>query len=1148
MQLGMAFNSLVAPGSGTDIEHISITIAHPLDTERFMHAWQCTVARYEVLHSRFDLGASRDPKAGKRATPASTSDSYLGQTSSEGARFEPGLVPTPEFVLAVNHLDWSGETADYLESLKAGVMREDRELGFDLSAAPPMRLTIAKHSQDSYWILWSFHHALLDGRSFPTVLGTVFELYDSDADIGRDDGREIGGNNDSSSNDSSSSVDRGFREFSAYLNGKDCSADVESWERRLAGYERSLGFKTLPVVYSLSDGLPGNFTNRLYAPTHAFSATTLTREQQSSLLQVAADSGCSLNNLIQAAWALLLMHHNSVDDVVFGTTRALRHAHPPSQDAVGLLINTVPFRVKVGNDTVLSDLLAQVKREQTDLRQLETTPLSSIQAALPDFDGPLFDTMVMFDSRTLDQRMSDGGLTDKNSRCFDYQGQTNFPVTLVAYGTPDIALNIEYDTTLLDVATGDLLLQQLCALLANFEHHLATPALSVPYLDDAEQLVLAQWNATDEAYETGLTLQQLFERQVVQTPNAPALGFDQKTLDYLTFNKQVNKLAHYLREKGVTRDSLVGIYLDRSFELLIAIYAIVKAGGAYVPFEVGAPAGRMQFMIDDADADLLLTQNHLLDDVSMIGRAEVISVDDNNAWAGYPDSNPDLINDCSDVAYMLYTSGSTGNPKGVLNEHRGIVNRLQWMQQAFALDANDAVMQKTPITFDVSVWELFWPLQVGATLSICAPDDHKDAHRLTEIVQQQNITTLHFVPSMLQLFLEDPAARLCSGLKKIICSGEALPKSLQDKVFSVLPSVELHNLYGPTEAAIDVTWWQCDKSSNLDFIPIGKPVANTQIHILDSQLNPMPVGVTGELHIAGVQVARGYHKRPELTRERFIDNPFDPSYKMYKSGDLARYLADGNIEYLGRVDFQVKLRGQRLELGEIESVLTSDDSVREAVVSVVTDPAGEQALAAYLTGRQIDLQQLENHCSSLLSSYMIPTEWVILDSMPLNSSGKVDRKTLPAPLFDSHTGPTDQQSTLAGNDDDDVATIVSIWQDILGRQDIRPDQSFFDAGGNSRLIMRLALQLSQSFGREVSVRDVMREVTVAQQASFVSDERLIGGGDIKIEAPSLGDIADPGTKAADSRIEEQRVVDQQAKRLSARNRRKTRSSRAMLDD
>ena len=489
--------------------------------------------------------------------------------------------------------------------------------------------------------------------------------------------------------------------------------------------------------------------------------------------------------------------------------------------------------------------------------------------------------------------------------------------------------------------------------------------------------MMVDFNQTTVSYPTDKTIIQLFEAQAAKTPDRVAVRYGEQDLTYAQLNCRANQLAHFLREKGVGPERLVGVFMERSLEMVISLYGILKAGGAYVPLDPEYPAERVAFMLEDTQTPVLLTQARLIEKLSSIQNLVDGQLDENaksqhselicldSEWeiiAQESTHNPVNGATAENLAYVIYTSGSTGRPKGVMNEHGGICNRLLWMQDAYPLTDGDRVLQKTPFSFDVSVWEFFWPLMFGARLVVAKPGGHKDSSYLVTLIVEQEITTLHFVPSMLQAFLLNENVEACQSLKRVICSGEALPYTLQERFFTRLEA-ELHNLYGPTEAAVDVTYWECLRESELSTVPIGRPVANTQIYLLDSQLRPVPLGEPGELHIGGVQVARGYLNRPELTAEKFIPDPFntDPTARLYKTGDLARYLPDGNILYLGRIDHQVKIRGNRIELGEIEAVLSQHPGVREAAVLAREDRPGDKRLVAYFVPDQQPVLPVTNY-------------------------------------------------------------------------------------------------------------------------------------------------------------------------------------------
>jgi amino acid adenylation domain-containing protein len=591
--------------------------------------------------------------------------------------------------------------------------------------------------------------------------------------------------------------------------------------------------------------------------------------------------------------------------------------------------------------------------------------------------------------------------------------------------------------------------------------------------------------------------------------------------------------------------------MERSVEMVVGIYGIIKAGGAYVPLDPEYPKERLTFILKDTQAAILLTQQHLTGQLPTFKEKEVICLDTD--WSAVDKENRDNpINHTrtEDIAYAIYTSGSTGKPKGAMNSHRAICNRLTWMQDTYQLTAADRVMQKTPFSFDVSVWEFFWPLLYGACLIAARPGGHQDSAYLIKLIVQQKITTIHFVPSMLKVFLEEKGLEACTSLRRVICSGEALSFKLRERFFSRL-KVELYNLYGPTEAAVDVTSWDCRHEIERSIVPIGKPIANIQIYLLGSHLQPVPIGVAGELHIGGTGLARGYTNNPELTAEKFVDfasggqggafrescppappakafdnksflgSPGGPTCvgkrltaprlfpdiqsmapfmapraaglvaegnKLYKTGDLARFLPDGNIEYLGRLDFQVKIRGFRIELEEIETVLTQHPTLREAVVVIREDLPDDKRLVGYLVPHRKPVpgvSELRNFLAEKLPGYMIPAAFVTLDTLPLTPNGKVDRRALPTPQ-----GLRPELKTVyVAPQTEAERSIVDTWKQVLQVKKVGMNDNFFDLGGHSLLMVQVHNRLREIFEQDLSIMELFQYPTVRSMAEFLTRGR-----------------------------------------------------------
>ncbi|MBB4189176.1 amino acid adenylation domain-containing protein, partial [Sinorhizobium terangae] len=596
---------------------------------------------------------------------------------------------------------------------------------------------------------------------------------------------------------------------------------------------------------------------------------------------------------------------------------------------------------------------------------------------------------------------------------------------------------------------------------------------------DERRYLLDELNRTDADYPSDLCVHELFEAQVRRAPDAVALVFEGQSISYGALNVRANRLAHHLIGLGVKPDQPVAICVERSPAMVVGLLAILKAGGAYLPLDPAYPSSRLRQVLDDAAPRLMLCDaaGRKALGAEAIASLSVVDLSDGElSWADQPADDPDpraLGLTSSHLAYIIYTSGSTGTPKGAQNEHRAIINRLTWMQQAYALKATDVVLQKTPFGFDVSAWEFFWTLLEGASLVLAPPAAHKDPDALIDLIINQRITTAHFVPSMLVSFIDARGVDRCTSLQRLLCSGEALPASLVRKAGRVLPWTGLHNLYGPTEAAIDVTAWNCPDDFDGAIVPIGRPISNTRIYLLDGHGQPVPFGAVGELYIGGAGVARGYLNRPELTAERFIASAFVEGDRLYRTGDLARYLPDGNLEFLGRNDDQVKIRGFRIEPGEIAARLCEHALVADAAVVARQDETGDKRLVAYVVAQRTDgpdeadgaalAGALRAHLGARLPDYMVPAAFVRLDVLPLTANGKLDRKALPVPDDDAYA-----RRAYAAPQGAVETLLAGIWAELLGIERVGRHDNFFELGGHSLLAVQLMERLRrQSLGVEV---------------------------------------------------------------------------------
>ncbi|MEV0948718.1 amino acid adenylation domain-containing protein, partial [Rhodococcus sp. NPDC049939] len=851
----------------------------------------------------------------------------------------------------------------------ARLLDEDRFASFDLTRPPLVRLLLIRTEPARYVLAMTNHHIILDGWSMPLLVRELLVDY--------------------AAGDSTTAFVEppSFRTYLDWLAHRDLDASRRAWDCALAGFEEAT--LLAPGVSAVRNDVPAEIDINL--PDNIIGELTA----------FVARLGVTVNTVIQAGWGLLLSRLLSRDDIVFGATVSGRPPQLPEVESIlGLFINTVPIRVRLDPDETLAQLLTRLQAEQASLVEHHHLGLGEIQSCVGL--GNLFDTLSVFESYPVDKSgLADTDIAGMRVTMLDVRDATHYPLTLLSIQEPHLRLSLRYQPGLFDHDTAATAAGRLTGILEAIVNDAGTTVGGLDLFTPGErELVLETWNTTSHTVPH-TTLADLFADQVIRTPDAPAVVFDRTVLSYAEFDARTNRLARYLIGAGVGPESLVGVALTRSVDLLVAIYAVVKSGGAYVPIDPDQPAERIAHVVAIAEPALILTCT--VDRVKLPASVEALALDvlDVSEHSAHPIGDGDRVASLrpGNPAYVIFTSGSTGEPKGVTVPHEGIVNRLLWMQQRYPIGPKDAVLQKTPTTFDVSVWELFWPLQTGARVVVAEPDGHREPRYLERVIRERSVTTVHFVPSMLEVFLAGADVAGCDSLRQVFTSGETLAPATATRLHRV-SDAQLHNLYGPTEASVDVTSYETGPGESV--VPIGGPVWNTRVYVLDARLQPVPVGVAGELYLGGVQVARGYVGRADLTAERFVADPFGgPGARLYRTGDLVRWSREGNLEFLGRTDFQVKVRGLRIELGEIESVLVADDAVSQAVVVVHEGEFGQQ-LVGYVVpaaGCTVEVEAVRAAVGKRLPRYMVPDAVVVLEVLPLGSSGKLDRRALPAPVW-----------------------------------------------------------------------------------------------------------------------------------------------------
>ena len=979
---------------------------------------------------------------------------------------EPFAVVHENWPLRIKRVDLSGlPAAQRAAEVERSLIDEPRR-PYHLEAEPGIRATLLRLGPTEHVFILMMHHLVCDWASEGVLWRELSALYRA---LSRSETPAL----------PPLPIQHG--DYAAWQQQQVAAAgfaeDLAFWEENLRG---------APELLELPADRPRPATNSYCGARQRF---RFDRSVAEALRNFSRREKTSLFTVFTAALDTLLYRYTGSEDISLGIPLADRDRQEV-QSVIGFLLHTHVLRAQLGGDMTFRDLLARVQKGVLALYSHRAVPFDQIVSRIrPERNlgySPLFQVMINWRDR--DQQLSFIGMEGLEVESLLAESRTSkFDLTLMLTDSgEDIWLEMEYSTDLFDATRMALMFGHYQTLLEAVAADPQRRLEELPLFREAERhQLLVEWNNTKVDYPAEACLDELFAAQAKKTPEAVAVEFQGSRLCYRELDERTNRLAHHLQKLGVGPNTLVGVAMERSLEMVVALYGVLKAGGAYVPMDPEYPPERVAFMLEDAGAPVLLTQSRL---ASRLPRhpGKVVCLDtDWERIAGEDAAPPAKATAPDNLAYMIYTSGSTGRPKGAMNTHRGICNRLFWMQDQYGLTPTDKVLQKTPFSFDVSVWEFFWPLLVGARLVVAEPGAHRDAAYLIKLIRAQEITVLHFVPSMLKAFLEEPGVEGCQSLRHVICSGEALPYDLQEQFFSLLRS-QLHNLYGPTEAAVDVTHWTCRRGDERKVVPIGRPVANTQVYILDRHLQPVPMGVAGELHLGGVQVGCGYHKRPELTAEKFIQDPFsgDSAARLYKTGDLCRWLPDGVVEYLGRMDFQVKIRGFRIELGEIEEALRQHPGVRDAVV--VVQGEREKRLVAYVVAGIESAgmtAELRDGLKRKLPNHMVPSVFVLLPELPLTPSGKLDRKALPL----AGTGAVRESGAVyAAPVGERQQKIAAVWQEVLRIEQVGTDSNFFDLGGDSLLLMRVRSRLQQVFDRDITMVDMFRHTTVRALAHHLA--------------------------------------------------------------
>jgi amino acid adenylation domain-containing protein len=981
---------------------------------------------------------------------------------------KPVQVIIPTFDLSLAVIDLQKLVPVERESKIQQIATQESQKPFDISQLPLWRCQLLRLEAEEHILLLTIHHIIADEWSVEVLLHDLAAFY-------RGFVKKLPSFDDLSIQ---------YKDYThwqqQWLTGEILATQLTYWKKQL---------EDAPAILQLPTDYPRSPV-QTYRGAHQ--SLELPKTLTEELKQLARQEGVTLFMLLLAAFKVLLHRYIGQEDISIGSPIANRNRNELKR-LIGFFVNTLVLRTNLEGNPSFQELLSRVRRVALEAYAHQDLPFDKlVEAIQPARDvsyTPLFQV-----SFVLRNPLKLGEIPDLTLSSFNVEStKAQFDLSLIVELNEGNAIaSFEYNTDLFDKSTITRMLAHWQNLLEVIVANPQAKLSELSLLSETEkQQILIDWNNTQVNYPQDKCIHQLIDEQVEKTPDNIAVVFENQHLTYRELNNKANQLAHYLQSLGVKPDVIVGISMERSLEMVIGILAILKAGGAYLPLDPSYPKERLAFMMADAQVSILLTQSYLLETLPSQQDTQVICLDrywqKQQTFAHQSIQNPkSKIQNLANLAYVIYTSGSTGTPKGVLNTHLGLSNRLLWMEDEYDLSARDRVLQKTPFSFDVSVWEFLWSLFRGASLVLAKPEGHRDSVYLVDLIASEQITTLHFVPSMLQVFLEEPQLEKCRSLKRVFCSGEALSLRLQERFFDRL-DIELHNLYGPTEAAIDVTYCRCQGNSDRSFVPIGRPIANTQAYILDRYLQPVPIGVTGELYLGGEGLARGYLNLQELTAEKFVPHPFAEGKRIYKTGDLARYHQDGAIEYLGRIDHQVKVRGFRIELGEIETALNQHPTVRETVVIARGETFEDKQLIAYLIAngdRQLTTNELRNYLKDLLPEYAIPAVFIWLANLPLLLNGKIDRSVLPTP---ENSRPTLTEIYKPPNSEIERA-IATIWQEVLDLEKVGINDNFFDLGGHSLLMVQVNHKLNAALNRNLSVVEMFQNPTISALARYLTQD------------------------------------------------------------
>ncbi|GER90134.1 non-ribosomal peptide synthetase [Dictyobacter vulcani] len=1069
MQRGMLFHTLYTPHSGVYIEQAIYHLQGALQPDLLRQAWQSIQQRHPVLRTLFIW---------------------------EGID-EPVQVVQQIAELPWQELDWRGYSTSVQQSSLDELLANDRQRGFDMKQAPLLRISLLRLAHQEYYLLFTYHHLLLDGWSLAETLREVLITYEAYVQ-GKEPALQI--------------TRRPYHDYLLWLQEQDQSAAEQFWRTYLAGFVAPTPLvlqsaaetaDTTSVAPQLldQDAAANAEQTSAHARLHlsggrsvTLQGLALSMEKTEALRQFARQHRLTINTLVQGAWSLLLSRYSGQDDILFGATVNGRPLSlPGAEDMIGLFINTLPVRVPIPAQESLLTWLTQLQMQQADMRQYDYSPLVQIQgwSDVPR-ELPLFESLMVFENYPLNSAEEPGTVSTLEVRAVQMLEQTNYPLVLAVGAWRRLELHLGYATTQFAGSAIARMLEHLAMLLDEFLAHPEQRLLNYSLLTEREkQSILTTWNQTAEPYPSYHNWTELFAQQVQRTPESSALCYGSEVYSYQDLEQRANQLAHYLQQQGAGPEVRIAVCLERSPDLCVSLLSCLKAGAAYFPIDPHYPPERIEFLLADAGVAIVLTRSDFQAACSYPAARTIVLDKEQAVIAEQSIESPATSIYPDNAAYLIYTSGSTGTPKGVIGTHRALVNHSQATIQRYQLDSNDRVLQFASLNFDVFLEECLPTWSIGAAVVMwpeaypAAPSD------FNRYLEQERLTIINIPSSYWHAWVAEmmhAQAHPSQMLKAVIIGSErALPAQLQNWYRCATEKVALYNAYGLTETTITALTYQAHAEEAVgQLVPVGQAIGNVQAYILDPQLQLVAIGLPGELYIGGLALARGYFQRPELTAERFVPHPFSQQEgaRLYRTGDLARYLPSGAIEVMGRLDTQIKIRGFRIEPGEIESVLAQDPAVQECVVVVREDVPGESRLVAYVVARtqiQALAARLQLRIQEKLPPYMLPTICILSDQLPRTSTGKIDPRQLPAP---EQQGTTNKKN-YAAPETPLEEILASIWASVLQVESVGRTEHFFRLGGHSLQATQVVARLRDILQLELPVRAIYDKPTIAKLATHI---------------------------------------------------------------